>query len=78
MAMTNDELDVMIRETHDVVLVMFPMVKDHDEFINGTGKAKLEIDRLKGFKRVSCWFFGVMIVATVGLITRFIYAALTG
>ena len=77
--MTNDERDDMIRATHHAVIIMVEKVKNHDHDLYGNGKdgIKIEVDRLKGFKRFSCWFFSVITIATIGMVFKLLYAFMT-
>ncbi len=78
--MTNDERDEMIKDTHDAVIVMVGKVESHQTDLYGNGKAgiKVDVDRLKVFKRAECWIGGIIIVTLVGLLGKFMYSHLTG
>lgn len=78
--MTNDERDGMIRETHDAVIVMSKMVRDHDTDLYGNGRAgiKIDVDRLKGFRTLSCWVYVVIATAGVTLAGKLVYGYITG
>jgi len=43
---------------------------------NGTPPITVQIDRLNGFKRFSCWFFSAVIIASIGLVFKLIYNAM--
>ncbi len=77
--MTNDERDEMIKTTHDAVIVMVEKVENHDADLYGNGKAgiKIDVDRLKGFKKMACWFGSAIILSMLGIISRLIYSHLT-
>ena len=77
--MDDDERDKMIIETHSAVTSIKEKVEDHHADLYGNGKPglKMDVDRLKTFKKVSCWFFGVMIVASVSIIARLCFSFLT-
>ena len=78
--MTNDERDFAIKDTHDKVLVMSKMVRDHDTDLYGNGKLGLKIDvaGLKIFRTLSCWFYGVIGIAGIGMIFKLVYSHITG
>ncbi len=76
MAMTNDQRDQMIQETHEAVLLIAPKVNDHHADLYGNGKPgmKLDVDRLKGFRKISCTLFVILGTAVLGGIIRFIFS----
>ena len=78
--MTNDERDLMIRETHDAVLVMSSMVRSHNDDIYGNGKAgiKMDVDRLKVFRTISCWFYIAFGTASISVMAKLVYNVIAG
>ena len=52
----------------------------HDKLFVGNGQPPItvQLDRLNGFKMKAYWFCGIMVVAIVGIISRFIYTHLLG
>jgi len=53
---------------------------EHHSTLYGNGKPglRLDVDRLKVFKRTACWFIGSCVVTCIGLVGKLIYAAVTG
>lgn len=78
--MNNEERDFMIKDTHDKVLIMSKMVRDHDSDLYGNGKLGMKIDvaGLKIFRTGSCWLYGVVGIAGIGFIFKLIHSHLTG
>ena len=52
--------------------------KMHNKMFVGNGQPPLsvQIDRLNGFKKVTCWFIGIVSISWVGIISKLIYEAL--
>ena len=50
--------------------------KEHHESLYGKDGVVIEVDRLKIFKKVACWFFAVITVAFIGGIFRFVLSHL--
>jgi hypothetical protein len=75
---TNDERDAMIRDTHDSVIRMEDKVVSHEKILKGNGSRGLviEVDRLNGFKRMSCWFICVISVTWITILSKLIYESL--
>ena len=74
--MTSDE---KIDKIYDIVIKMEPMVTEHHNTLYGNGRTglRMDVDRLKVFKRVSCWFTSAFTLMALGVIGRFIYQAMT-
>jgi hypothetical protein len=77
--MTNDERE-MLRETRDAVIRMEDKVAAYGKSLYGNGERGLVKDMvaMKIFRTVSCWFYGVIGVAGVGLVFKLIYGKLIG
>jgi hypothetical protein len=78
--MTNDERDVMIRETHDSVIRMEDKVTSHHTTLYGNGKkgVVLDVAGLVVFRAVSCWMAAAVSVASIGVIAKLVYGHITG
>ena len=74
--MTSDE---KIDKIYDIVIKTEPMIEEHHNTLYGNGNPglKMEVDRLKVFKKVSCWLTGSLMLMALGVIGRFIYYAMT-
>ena len=77
--MNEGERDKMLIEIHTSVTVLAEKVKDHDQDLYGNGKPgiKMDVDRLKSFKKFSCWFYSAIMLATIGVIARLVAVKLT-
>lgn len=71
--------DEKIDKIYDVVIRMEPMVTEHHKTLYGNGKPglRMDVDRLKIFKKVSCWFTSAFTLMILGVIGRFIYQVMT-
>lgn len=78
--MTNEQRDVIIRETHDSVIRMEGKVIEHEKILKGNGSRGLikDVVMLKLYKNMSCWFVGAVILAWIGIIAKLIYGQIAG
>ena len=78
--MTNEQRDVIIRETHDSVIRMEDRVLEHEKILKGNGNPGVvrDVVTLKLFKNASCWFFGAIVLACITVIGKLIYNHLVG
>ena len=78
--MTNEQRDVMIRETHDSVIRMEDKVLSHHVTLYGNGSRGLVKDMvaMKIFRSVSCWTCGVVGIAGIGMMFKLAYNHLIG
>jgi len=53
-------------------------ISEHHNTLYGNGKLGVvtDVDRLKAFKVVSCWFFGAIIIASITVAGKLIYNAM--
>jgi hypothetical protein len=54
------------------------ITKMHNKMFVGNGQPPMsvQIDRLNGFKKVTCWFIAVLSVSWIGIVSKLIYEAL--
>ena len=73
--MNNDQRDDKLTEIHTAVTVLVKELQEVRVTIYGNGKPglKLDVDRLKVFKIVSCWFFGAIIIASITVVGKLVY-----
>ena len=73
--MDNNQRDEKITETHTAVTLLVKEIKEVRSTLYGNGQPgiKIDVDRLKNFKKVSCWFFGAMTLAGMTVVGKLIY-----
>ena len=51
----------------------------HDKLFVGNGQPPIiiQIDRLNTFKKVSVWFLGISVIASLSLVVRLLYLVIT-
>jgi hypothetical protein len=76
--MNNEQRDEKIIETHSAVMMIVKDMKEVRSTVYGNGQPglKIDVDRLKVFKIVSCWFFGAIIIASITVAGKLIYNAM--
>ena len=76
--MNNEQRDEKIIETHSAVMMIVKDMKEVRSTVYGNGQPglKTDVDRLKVFKIVSCWFFGAIIIASITVAGKLIYNAM--
>ena len=76
--MNNEQRDEKLTEIHTAVTVFAKEMKELRATIYGNGNPglKLDVDQLKVFKVVLCWFFAAIIIASITVAGRLIYNAI--
>lgn len=73
--MTTDERE-MLRETRDAVIRMEDKVIAHNASLYGNGRRGLvkEMVAMNVFRTISCWFYGAVGIAGIGMVAKMIYS----
>lgn len=80
MATISEKLDIVIKNQarHEVRLDNFAKDQtEHHESLYGKDGVVIEVDRLKGFRRLSCKLFAIFGTAIVVALIRFVFTHLS-
>jgi len=73
--MNNEQRDEKIIETHTAVMSMVEKLDEVRTTVYGNGRpgVKTDVDRLKLYCKVQCWFLAAVTAASISLIAKLIY-----